>query len=217
MGLCGLGLAWRAAAQVLGAPAAVGEGLAALSAVVFCFVAACYLAAQLRSPGMAVREFRDPATCVYFFRQLPRCSRARVAVITGLLGPVVLSGSAFAQSTIGAQLGTMAQEASTAGGTLASTAMYVAALICFIGGVWSLWQSRQPQNREGGRVAMGLAGLVLCGLFCHRRGLDQQGGADHHWFGRLDHQHRRRRKLPVDRLHASPAPPPLGTSFGLDG
>ena len=98
-------------------------------------------------------------------RQLPRRSRALVAVITGLLGPVVLSGSAFAQSTIGAQLGTMAQEASTAGGTLASTAMYVAALICFIGGVWSLWQSRQPQNREGGRVAMGLAGLVLCGLF----------------------------------------------------
>ncbi|RYF04865.1 MAG: hypothetical protein EOO40_10805, partial [Deltaproteobacteria bacterium] len=40
--------------------------------------------------------------------------------------------------------GTMAQEASTAGGFVASTAMYVAALICFVGGVWSLWQSRQP-------------------------------------------------------------------------
>ena len=98
-------------------------------------------------------------------RQLPRRSRAIVAAASGLLGSVVLSGGAYAQSTIGAQVGTMAQEASTAGGFLASTAMYVAALICFIGGVWSLWQSRQPQNREGGRVAMGLAGLVLCGLF----------------------------------------------------
>jgi hypothetical protein len=87
-----------------------------------------------------------------------------LAAATGLVA--VLPASAFAQqSTIGAQLGTMAQEASTAGGTLASTAMYVAALVCFIGGVWSLWQSRQPQNRESGRVAMGLAGLVLCGLF----------------------------------------------------
>ena len=98
-------------------------------------------------------------------RQMPRRSRALVAAASGLLGSALLSGGAFAQSTIGAQLGTMAQEASTAGGTLASTAMYIAALICFVGGVWSLWQSRQPQNREGGRVAMGLAGLVLCGLF----------------------------------------------------
>ena len=98
-------------------------------------------------------------------RQLPRRGRTLLAGAAGLVGSVVLSGGAYAQSTIGAQIGTMAQEASTAGGFLASTAMYVAALICFIGGVWSLWQSRQPQNREGGRVAMGLAGLVLCGLF----------------------------------------------------
>lgn len=98
-------------------------------------------------------------------RQLPRRGRTLLAGAAGLVGSVVLSGGTFAQSTIGAQIGTMAQEASTAGGFLASTAMYVAALICFIGGVWSLWQSRQPQNREGGRVAMGFAGLVLCGLF----------------------------------------------------
>jgi len=101
-------------------------------------------------------------------RQLPRRGRTLLAGAAGLVGSVVLSGGAYAQSgqsTIGAQLGTMAQEASTAGGTLASTAMYVAALICFVGGVWSLWQSRQPQNREGGKVAMGMAGLVLCGLF----------------------------------------------------
>lgn len=98
-------------------------------------------------------------------RQQPSQGRALLAGAAGLLGSAVLSSSAFAQNGIGAQLGTMAQEASTAGGTLASTAMYIAALVCFIGGVWALWQSRQPQNREGGRVAMGLAGLVLCGLF----------------------------------------------------
>lgn len=73
--------------------------------------------------------------------------------------------AAEAAGTIGAQLGTMAQEGSTAAGTISSTAMYVGALICFIGGVWAIWQGRQPQNREGGKMALGLAGLVLCGLF----------------------------------------------------
>ncbi|MDT8350988.1 hypothetical protein [Roseomonas mucosa] len=86
-----------------------------------------------------------------------------------------VSGQAFAQAapapaagganSIGGQIGTMAQEATTAGGNLGSMAMYLAALLCLIGGAWALWQSRQPQNREGGKVAMGLAGIVLCGLF----------------------------------------------------
>ena len=80
---------------------------------------------------------------------------------------VVASAHSFAQAaggTIGAQIGTMAQEFSTAGGTAASTAMYVGALICFVAGAWFLWQSRQPENREAGKVAAGAAGLVLCGL-----------------------------------------------------
>ncbi len=80
-----------------------------------------------------------------------------MAAITG-------TSNAFAQ-TIGAQVGTMAQEFSTAGGTAASTAMYVGALICFVAGVWYLWQSRQPENRESGKVAAGVAGLILTGLF----------------------------------------------------
>ena len=67
--------------------------------------------------------------------------------------------------TIGAQINTMAQEFSTAGGTGASTAMYLGALICFVAGVWYLWQSRQPENRESGKVAAGVAGLILTGLF----------------------------------------------------
>jgi len=80
---------------------------------------------------------------------------------------VVSAHAAFAQAaggTIGAQMQTMAQEASTTGGFVASTAMYVGALITFVFGAWALWQSRQPENREGGKVAQGLAGLVLCGL-----------------------------------------------------
>ena len=84
------------------------------------------------------------------------------------IGIVLGVSPAYAQAaggTIGAQLQTMAQEFSTAGGFTASTAMYVAALICFVGGAWYLWQSRQPENRESGKVAAGLAGLVLTGLF----------------------------------------------------
>ena len=82
-------------------------------------------------------------------------------------GGLMASASAFAQAaggTIGAQVDTMAQEFSTAGGTAASTAMYVGALITFVFGAWYLWQSRQPENRETGKVAAGVAGLVLTGL-----------------------------------------------------
>ena len=85
-------------------------------------------------------------------------------VAAGIATVIAGATTAMAQ-TIGAQLGTTAQEFSTAGGTLASTSMYVAALICFIAGAWYLWQSRQPENRESGKVAAGIAGLVLTGLF----------------------------------------------------
>jgi hypothetical protein len=87
---------------------------------------------------------------------------------SALSAALMASASAFAQAaaggTIGAQIGTMAQEFSTAGGTAASTAMYVGALITFVAGAWFLWQSRQPENREAGKVAAGAAGLVLTGL-----------------------------------------------------
>ena len=94
--------------------------------------------------------------------------RGRTVLFSVLMAgaAILFTGTAYAQSsTIGSQVGTMAQEATTAGGNLGSMAMYVAALICLVGGAWALWQSRQPQNREGGKVAMGLAGIVLCGLF----------------------------------------------------
>jgi hypothetical protein len=91
--------------------------------------------------------------------------------LVGVMGSIALVGHALAQAAtpstagIGAQIQQMAQEGSTTGGFVGSTAMYGAALICMVGGAWALWQSRQPQNRESGRVAMGLAGLVLAGLF----------------------------------------------------
>lgn len=92
-------------------------------------------------------------------------SFAKAGLAVASLGLVVaLSGPAGAQS-IGQQIQATAQEMSTAGGFAASTAMYVGALICFLGGAWALWKSRQPENRESGNVGMGLAGLVLAGLF----------------------------------------------------
>lgn len=80
------------------------------------------------------------------------------------------AGQALAQASapsggLGAQLNTMSGEAISAGGTAFGTACYLGAAVCFGFGVWSLWQSRQPQNREAGHVGRGLAGLVLCGLF----------------------------------------------------
>jgi hypothetical protein len=84
-----------------------------------------------------------------------------------LLSVTVGATAAYAQSTqtIGGQVQSIAAEFSTAGGFAASTAMYVAAMITFIAGVWFLWQSRMPENRESGKVAAGITGLVLTGLF----------------------------------------------------
>jgi len=75
-------------------------------------------------------------------------------------------GHALAQANspsggIGAQLNTISGEAINSGGTAFGMACYLAAAVCFGLGVWALWQSRQPQNRETGHVGRGLAGLVL--------------------------------------------------------
>jgi hypothetical protein len=93
-----------------------------------------------------------------------KVKRAAAGVISGATALVVISSNAFAAGAIGDQVQAIAQEASTAGGFAASMAMYVGALICFVAGAWALWQSRNPENREGGKVAMGVAGLVICGL-----------------------------------------------------
>jgi hypothetical protein len=76
-----------------------------------------------------------------------------------------LAAATSAAGTLGAQLNTMSSEAINSGSTAFGGACYLAAALCFGFGVWALWQSRQPQNRETGHVGRGLAGLVLCGLF----------------------------------------------------
>jgi hypothetical protein len=85
-------------------------------------------------------------------------------------GLLAVSGHALAQATsptggLGAQLNTMSSEATNSGSLAFGMACYLAAAVCFGFGVWALWQSRQPQNRESGHIGRGIAGLVLCGLF----------------------------------------------------
>ncbi|ACB97397.1 hypothetical protein [Beijerinckia indica] len=82
----------------------------------------------------------------------------------------LMTGQAFAQGAspaggIGAQLNSLTSEAINSGGQAGQMAMYLAALLCFVAGVWALWQAQQPQNREGGMRAAGIAGIILCGLF----------------------------------------------------
>lgn len=83
---------------------------------------------------------------------------------------LAFAGHAMAQATsptggLGAQLNTMSSEATNSGSLAFAMACYIGATLCFGFGVWALWQSRQPQNRESGHIARGIAGLVLCGLF----------------------------------------------------
>jgi len=108
-------------------------------------------------------------------RLLPRAARripyarSMVGTVGALTTTLALAGHALAQTAssngIGAQLQSTAQEGLTTGGFIAAAAMYVAAFICLIGGVWALWQSRNEQNRSPGKISMGAAGIVLCGLF----------------------------------------------------
>ena len=104
----------------------------------------------------------------------PHFASLRGKVLAAIAGGFALAfayvGHALAQASspsggIGAQLNTISGEAINSGGTAFGMACYLAAAVCFGLGVWALWQSRQPQNRETGHVGRGLAGLVLCGLF----------------------------------------------------
>ena len=59
----------------------------------------------------------------------------------------------------------MSSEAIDSGGTMLGMVAYLAALLCFVGGVWALWQSRQPQNRESGARGHGRCRPRLVRLF----------------------------------------------------
>jgi hypothetical protein len=105
---------------------------------------------------------------------------ARFPILRGKVLPVLILGTsmslaaighAFAQAAtspsggLGAQMNLISSEAINSGSTAFGMACYLAATVCFGLGVWALWQSRQPQNRESGNIGKGIAGLVLCGLF----------------------------------------------------
>jgi tellurite resistance protein len=66
MGICGLGLSWRIAAQVLGAPRAIGEGLIALAAALFVVLGTMYIVKLFNAPDAVVAEFRNPVTSSLF-------------------------------------------------------------------------------------------------------------------------------------------------------
>jgi hypothetical protein len=105
-----------------------------------------------------------------FRRRFDLRGRIVPALAGGLSLTFAVAGQALAQAAsptggIGAQLNLMSSEGINAGGNLATFGCYGAALICFIFGVWKIWQSRQPQNREQGHLMAGIAGVVLCGLF----------------------------------------------------
>lgn len=90
-----------------------------------------------------------------------------VAMAAGLAfaGTAMAATATSPSGGLGAQLNTMSSEATNSGSLAFAMACYIGATLCFGFGVWALWQSRQPQNRESGHIGRGIAGLVLCGLF----------------------------------------------------
>lgn len=66
MGLAGLSLAWRSAAEILSVPAWIGEALGALSLVVFLILAGGYAAKSIRAPASVRAEFDNPVQSSFF-------------------------------------------------------------------------------------------------------------------------------------------------------
>ncbi|NKE48747.1 C4-dicarboxylate ABC transporter [Roseomonas frigidaquae] len=65
MGLGGLGLAWREAATVLGAPGAIGEALLALTALLWLVVVGGQVLRALRYPDAMLAELRHPVRVAF--------------------------------------------------------------------------------------------------------------------------------------------------------
>ncbi|SDH65821.1 SLAC1 anion channel family protein [Roseospirillum parvum] len=66
MGLTGLGLAWRKAGHVAGAPEVIGESVIALAATMFVLIALLYAAKALRHWKVVVSEFNHPIRANFF-------------------------------------------------------------------------------------------------------------------------------------------------------
>jgi tellurite resistance protein len=66
MGIGGLGLAWRKAAEGLGASALIGEAILALAALLFALILVGYLAKAVRHPKAVAAEFAHPVRSNFF-------------------------------------------------------------------------------------------------------------------------------------------------------
>jgi len=66
MGIGGLGLAWRKAAERLAAPALIGEAILALAALLFALILLAYLAKTIRHPALVAGEFAHPVRSNFF-------------------------------------------------------------------------------------------------------------------------------------------------------
>src|SRR5258708_3750973 len=66
LGLVGLGLAWRSAARVLGAPPLIGEFILVLGTAAFVLLAALYIAKIIRAPAAVLAELMHPGQSSFF-------------------------------------------------------------------------------------------------------------------------------------------------------
>ena len=90
MGICGFGLSWRAAGQVLAAPRAIGEWLIAVGVLLFIALSALYGIKTVRDPNTVVAEFRDPTSVSNF-----ACITVAVVIVAAAILPRAPSASLF--------------------------------------------------------------------------------------------------------------------------
>jgi tellurite resistance protein len=90
MGICGLGLSWRAAGQVLAAPRAIGEWLIAVGVMLFIALSALYGIKTVRYPSIVVAEFRDHSSASNF-----ACITVAVVIVAAAILPQAPSAALF--------------------------------------------------------------------------------------------------------------------------
>ena len=90
MGICGLGLSWREAGQVLAAPRAIGEWLIAVGVMLFIALSALYGIKTVRYPSIVVAEFRDHSSASNF-----ACITVAVVIVAAAILPQAPSTALF--------------------------------------------------------------------------------------------------------------------------
>jgi tellurite resistance protein len=90
MGICGLGLSWREAGQVLAAPRAIGEWLIVAGVMLFIALSALYGIRSVREPSIVVAEFRDHSSASNF-----ACITVAVVIVAAAILPHAPSAALF--------------------------------------------------------------------------------------------------------------------------